>query len=78
LGFLQSEDSIGWTVEDVGEHERKLEAWYVSLALDRVDALPRDPDSLGELLLGPAAIDAQLFYSILDTRAHVKLTFRTV
>ena len=72
---MQGEDSIRRTVENPGEDERQLEARDVTLAFYRVDALARDSDGLGKLLLGPASVSAELFNSVLYSPMHVKLAF---
>src|SRR3954470_23563740 len=51
---LDAEDVVRGQAEHAGEGQGKVKARHIPIALDRVDALPRDADGLGQLLLGPA------------------------
>jgi hypothetical protein len=72
---LQLEDLVRRAVKDAREDQRQLQAGHVAVALDGVDALPRDSRGLRKLLLRPPLRRAQLFYPIDNCRNHVKLTF---
>src|SRR5688572_4572228 len=70
---LQREDLVGGTAEHLREGQGQQEARHVTVALDRVDALSRDADRVGEVLLGPALLGAEFFDSVPNGGRHVKL-----
>jgi hypothetical protein len=76
--MLQRKNVVGGTAENSCERERELQTRDVAIPLDRVDALSRDPDGIGQLLLGPSAFCAKLFDPVLYALRYVKLTFHVI
>src|SRR5947207_11260097 len=72
--YLQRENLVRRAREHPREAQRERKAWHVPIALDRIDALPRHADRLGQLLLRPAAPQAQILYAVLNPGKHDKLT----
>ena len=60
---LQREDLVSRTAKDAREGESQHQAWHIAVALNRVDALPRNTDGFAKLLLRPSASVAQLLNS---------------
>jgi hypothetical protein len=73
--LLQTENLIERCFEDLGKEQGEGEAGNVASALDGVNALAGDAGGGGEVLLGPCAGGAQVFYAIEDGRLHGKSAF---
>src|SRR4051794_25378045 len=71
--FFQLEKRVGVDAEDPREEEGQREARNVSLPLDRVDALPGDPDRVRQLLLRPTVTLTQLLHPV--EYVHCKADF---
>src|SRR5207247_70241 len=72
--LLERENVVGGALEDAGEGERQRQTRHVAIALDGVDALARHADGVGELLLRPPALSAEVFDPVFDVWCHVKPT----
>ena len=72
LIVLGAGSQAGRAAEHARDDECERQAGDVTLALDRVDALARDADGVGELLLGPSEPGAELLHAVADGRRRVK------
>lgn len=62
------EDLFDRTLEQCGDREGNRERWIELAGLDRMHALPGNPDLLAKLGLGPSAFHTQRSETILHTR----------
>lgn len=71
---LQTKNLLQGEAEYARKGERQQKAGNIAVALDRINALPRNPYRRRKLLLRPAACEPQLLYAIGDRVLHVKYT----
>ena len=69
--LLEREEMVGGALENASESKSERKARNVPVVIDGVDALARDTDLSGELLLRPSVLGAHLSNAIAYRGCHV-------